>query len=139
MPSRNCIQYKVQATEKEGEKHCTPAEFLWPEVSFYVVYMYLKNMKKKFSQKCRRGHHFLLAEGVGERHPLPHLPPRACCALGSRAMRLQCPFHQQSPLHFFPWLMHCTMTLTLTLIEQCPMSNLSELFSYMTMSKFQVD
>ena len=36
MPSRNCIQYKVQATEKEGEKHCTPAEFLWPEVSFCI-------------------------------------------------------------------------------------------------------
>ena len=69
MPSRNCIQYKVQATEKEGEKHCTPAEFLWPEVSFYVVYMYLKNMKKKILPKVQERPPFLTRRGCGRELP----------------------------------------------------------------------
>ena len=97
MPSRNCIQYKVQATEKEGEKHCTPAKFLWPEVSFYVVYIYLKNMKKKFSQKCRRGHHFLLifskSQRVWEGDTHSHTYPLARAALSFHAL---CAFSARS-------------------------------------------
>ena len=94
MPSRNIKSKQLKKRVKNYRP--TPAKFLWPELSFSIVYF--KNMKKnKISQKS-----------VGEatisysNFKIAPTPSRALRTRFRRYALLVPPHHQQSPLHFFP-------------------------------------
>ena len=86
MPSRNIKSKQLKKRVKNYRP--TLAKFLWPELSFSIVY--LKNMKKNKISPKSAGEatisysNFKIGE-CGRGTPLPHLLPHARCALGSGA------------------------------------------------------
>ena len=104
MPSRNIKSKQLKKRVKNYRP--TPAKFLWPELSFSIVYF--KNMKKNKISPKSAGEatisysNFKIAEcGRGTPPPTP-TPSRALRPRFRRYALLGPPFHQQSPLHFFP-------------------------------------
>ena len=104
MLSRNIKSKQLKKRVKNYRP--TPAKFLWPKLSFSIVYF--KNMKKNKISPKSAGEatisysNFKIAEcGRGTPPPTP-TPSRALRPRFRRYALLVPPFHQQSPLHFFP-------------------------------------
>ena len=102
MPSRNTKSKQLKKRVKKQWAY-TPAKFLGPEVSFSIVYF--KNMKRNKISPKSAGEATISYSNFKNCRRCPPPTPTPSCTLRPRFRRYALsvpPFHQQSPLHFFP-------------------------------------